>query len=240
MSKKLLTFFLLFSLLLSGCAESGGSAHTSYLEKGMDDLLKDTRIYKYGPSDYEFILTSTSGDGRYSYDARFVTNGSLSSLDKEDILTIAVEMRKKLFSATSRIDCGKEMKCDLRHVTFVDGDNEYQVEWVHGDKVTINGEEYDGPEQEYVFRSSSFSNNDEETYVDGKFGYDWITLTSNQKFHAISNAMYSLSNNGYLILETEQFYIDALDNYFSGTSELNSPVAQVLAEIGIMTGTMSK
>jgi hypothetical protein len=43
-----------------------------------------------------------------------------------------------------------------------------------------------------------------------------------------------------LILETEQFYIDALDNYFSGTSELNSPVAQVLAEIGIMTGTMSK
>lgn len=90
--------------------------------------------------------------------------------------------------------------------------------------------------------SSSTSNNnmDSETYIDGMTGDRWSTLTDNQKFHAVSNALYSLDQNGYIIEESESFYIDSLNAFYTDPSTMNTPVSEALGAIGAMSNTIKK
>lgn len=87
-------------------------------------------------------------------------------------------------------------------------------------------------------KSDSFS--DTETFIDGKNGHDWVQLTENQKFHAVSNALFSLDKNGYTIEESEDYYIDALDAFYSDSSTLDTAISDALASIGVMSGTIYK
>lgn len=91
-----------------------------------------------------------------------------------------------------------------------------------------------------AFKKNEDSLLDTETYIDGKNGHDWIQLTENQKFHAVSNALYNLDNNGYIIEESEDYYIEALDVFYSDASTLDTPINEALASIGIMSGTIYK
>ena len=81
---------------------------------------------------------------------------------------------------------------------------------------------------------------DTETYIDVMNGYDWIKLTYNQKFDAVSNALFNLDQNGYTILESEYFYIDALNEFYSDSFTMDTPVSEVLASIGVMSNTIIK
>ncbi|WP_066297761.1 hypothetical protein [Bacillus sp. FJAT-29937] len=88
--------------------------------------------------------------------------------------------------------------------------------------------------------SSLNSNKDSETYIDGMTGYGWRNLTDNQKFHAVSNALYSLDQNGYIILESEYFYIDALNEFYTTSTTMDTFVNEALVSIGIMSKTITK
>lgn len=81
---------------------------------------------------------------------------------------------------------------------------------------------------------------DTETYIKGMTGLDWLELSDNQKFHAVSNALYNLDNNGFTISESEYFYIEALNSFYTDSSTINVPVNEALSSIGIMSGTISK
>jgi len=58
---------------------------------------------------------------------------------------------------------------------------------------------------------------DTEIPIKYKNRNDWINLTENQKFHAVSNVLYSLSQQGYTT-ETEYYYISALNEFYSDTT----------------------
>ncbi|MCM3763906.1 hypothetical protein [Neobacillus niacini] len=88
--------------------------------------------------------------------------------------------------------------------------------------------------------SSNNGKNDTETSIKGMSGSDWVKLTENQKFHAVSNALYSLAQGGYTINENEDFYIKALDAFYTDSSSMDMPVNEALAQIGIMSKTITK
>jgi len=88
--------------------------------------------------------------------------------------------------------------------------------------------------------SVSNKTDDTETTVDNKDGNDWVTLTDNQKFHAVSNALYNLDQDGYIIMESEYYYISALDEFYSDESTLSTSLSKALASIGTMSGTITK
>ncbi|PGT19705.1 MULTISPECIES: hypothetical protein [Bacillus cereus group] len=90
--------------------------------------------------------------------------------------------------------------------------------------------------------SSSFSNSnsDTETYIKGMIGQNWVSLTDNKKFHAISNALFSLNQNGYTVKENEYFYIEALNSFYIDSSTMNVPVNEALSSIGAMSNTITK
>lgn len=50
-------------------------------------------------------------------------------------------------------------------------------------------------------------NDDAETTVDNKDKEDWLSLSENQKFHAVSNALYNLDQQRYTITESEHFIL---------------------------------
>jgi hypothetical protein len=81
---------------------------------------------------------------------------------------------------------------------------------------------------------------DSETYIKGMTGDDWVQLTDNQRFHAISNALYSLDQNGFVIEESEYYYIDALNEFYSDNFTRNTSVNEALVSIGKMSGTIYK
>lgn len=235
MGRKPIILIILFLILLTcGCTEFDAK-HKAFMAEEVDKTLKDTEIYSYKSSDYDFVSTRVSGDGRYTYNISFEMDERFSSLDKDRILSLSVEMKHKL--DRKPVNCGKKMICDFDNIVLIEGDNVYEISFNLPDEVSINGESYNGVKHEYVFIPSS---KDEETYVDGKNGSDWLSMTDNQKFHAVSNALYRLSTNGYTIEETEQFYIDALDNYYDGASGKNKSISKTLAEIGLLSGTIYK
>lgn len=106
-------------------------------------------------------------------------------------------------------------------------------------KGTINSPNpTDNTEVTYTNRHSG--TNDTETYIDGMNGNGWTKLTDNQKFHAVSNALYSLDQNGYTIEESEDYYIDAINAFYTDSSTMNVPVNEVLTQIAITSNTISK
>lgn len=88
--------------------------------------------------------------------------------------------------------------------------------------------------------SVSSSNSDTETYIKGMTGYNWVILTDNKKFHAVSNALYSLNQNGYTVKENEYFYIEALNSFYTDSSTMNVPVNEALVSVGTMSNTITK
>ncbi|WP_169801136.1 hypothetical protein [Halalkalibacter krulwichiae] len=81
---------------------------------------------------------------------------------------------------------------------------------------------------------------DSDTSIKGMNGYDWIGLTDNKKFHAISNALYNLDQNGYVIEESEFYFIEALNEFYTDTSTISTPVNEALVSVGLMSGTIYK
>lgn len=82
------------------------------------------------------------------------------------------------------------------------------------------------------------SNQETETTIDNKVGNDWLSLNENEKYHAVSNALFNLDQQGYTILEGEYYYIDVLDAFYSGGSNSSVSVSKALAQIGVLSGTI--
>lgn len=112
--------------------------------------------------------------------------------------------------------------------TRVDTENDYET------RVIAEESEESKPVDSPV-KTTLNETNDTETVVQGKDGNDWINMTDNQKFHAVSNGLYNLDSNGYTILEGEYYFIDALDSFYDG-GDLSASVDRTLASLGLMSG----
>ncbi|MGG6447749.1 hypothetical protein [Pseudobacillus badius] len=89
-------------------------------------------------------------------------------------------------------------------------------------------------------QSSSNNNENNDTYIKSANGYNWVKFTGDQKFEAVSNALYWLDRKGYTILESEYYYISALNEFYTDPSTMDTAINQAVASVGIMSNTMTK
>ncbi|MFA1822987.1 hypothetical protein ACDX78_23035 [Virgibacillus oceani] len=203
------------------------------------------------------------------YNIRMNTNENFNDLSKDDkyyllndiVLTIRTTTTLIGHNGGGSFDCGKKAICDFEGIEIVDGEDTYTMEYeksrsADSHEMVVNSEEPYKPETQQdkvsVTTGSAFStgldqennqdtgNQDTETIVNNKNGNDWVNLTENQKFHAVSNALYSLEHQGYTILEGEYYYIEALDAFYSDAETKNESVTMALASIGTLSGTINK
>lgn len=94
----------------------------------------------------------------------------------------------------------------------------------------------------YVSHENSSEDNskESETRTTGKTGSDWNTLNDNEKFHAVSNALYNLDQAGYTITEGEYEFIDALDVFYSDEQNSSVEVSKALVQMGLLSGAIFK
>lgn len=88
--------------------------------------------------------------------------------------------------------------------------------------------------------SSKDTSNESETRTTGKTGGDWNSLNDNEKFHAVSNALYNLDQAGYTITEGEYEFIDALDVFYSDEQNSSVEVSKALVQMGLLSGAIFK
>jgi len=191
----------------------------------------------------------------YYYQVDVKSNESFENLSVDekyyamrDISTLITNSNKDsdIYSGDNIFDCGERQTCFIDRIHFYYDDKAYTMDWEDTDYIHVmkyDNEEYQPEEVKVAYKDSKgtttieVETNDTETVVQGKDGHDWINMTDNQKFHAISNGLYNLESNGYTILEGEYYYIDALDSFYDG-GDLSASVDRTVVSLGLMSGTI--
>jgi|GEM_PF-4036674 len=89
-----------------------------------------------------------------------------------------------------------------------------------------------------VFLLAACSNDEAETNIEGMDGFQWNALTETEKFDAISNDLNSLEQNGARALEDEYYYMGALDEFYTLSYYMSTPVNEAPSAMGVMSRTM--
>ncbi|WP_339262283.1 hypothetical protein [Lysinibacillus sp. FSL K6-3209] len=69
-------------------------------------------------------------------------------------------------------------------------------------------------------------------------GYEWVTLSNSEKSAKISTIFYNLKSNGYTLLESEAFFIDALDSFYTDSTTMTTTVNDAFVMVSAMAGAM--
>ncbi|MGG0656438.1 hypothetical protein [Rummeliibacillus pycnus] len=204
------------------------------------DLYKDYNS-KFHEVDYinslEVYFDDTEFPAYKVYLATFVFVGANVSIDREN-WQIPSDRILQLLDTLDKKDVlsGKEAGLTLAEV---ENDEKPLIK----ESLITSSEEVTGALQSSNVAKntkSTTSDPDSETDIEGMTGFEWIKLSDNQKFHAVSNALYSLDNKGYTVLESEDFYIDALNSFYTDSTTMNESVSGVLSTVGKMSGTIRK
>src|SRR5690625_1655183 len=89
-----------------------------------------------------------------------------------------------------------------------------------------------------VFLLAACSDEETKTYIKGMDGFQWNALTEDEKFDAISNALNSLEQNGARAFEDEYYYMGALDEFYTLSYYMSTPVNEAPSAMGVMSRTM--
>ncbi|ALX47866.1 hypothetical protein [Lentibacillus amyloliquefaciens] len=257
--KKFLLILFTLSIVLVGCgiAESV-EPNEEKTNSISESILTYDNISPYINDEIEFINEGSvryEGYDLYDYTISLQASNRFNELTKDEKYYKMVDIVKKIMDDyyNGDLDCDVEKTgCSIENIEVISGEDTYKIdyeEWESDHNYTINinsGEEYKPKaEQDKVSASvdkyfEEKDNQDTETTIDSKNGNDWINLTDNQKFHAVSNAFYNLDNQGYTITETEYYYISALDEFYSDSTTRSTSVNEALASVGTMSGTIYK
>ncbi|WP_338656272.1 hypothetical protein V6B14_08510 [Sporosarcina psychrophila] len=157
-------------------------------------------------------------------------------------LNIITVLKSEGYSDLYSTDCGKRKGCSVKFVQFNHNDDVYEYKKVMLNdhySLVLNGEEVSSTETKKKKMAPKI-NDDSETTVQDKGGSDWSSLSENQKYHAVSNALHNLNQQGFTILEGEYYYIDALDAFYSDSTTKSTSVSKALGLIGTLSGTIIK
>lgn len=125
---------------------------------------------------------------------------------------------------------------------IINNNNELEYESTY-DSYEYNSEDYNN---DY---SSSYNSTDDYDYAESDYtsnsmygtsndGYEWVELTYSEKYDKISEILSNIKNNGFTVLESESFFIDALDAFYSDSSD-DYIMSTSINESIIMTSAMS-
>jgi|SRR5699024_6678846 len=230
-----------------------------------DNIKSDSGINKYIDGDIELEkIDSYSGIVTVKkYVFNIPVNSNFVDLSKDekyyimiDVIKILKKTKDKSIPGTSDFECGSNKNCYLEGINFVhkndtysmmeydnENDSFYHYQMEVNSKVMYRpekeNEKISASSDEYSEKNSN-TDNETETTVDNKDGNDWLSLNDNEKFHAVSNALYNLEQEGYIITQSEYYYIDALEEFYSDSSTTSTSISMALALIGEMSGTITR
>ncbi|MFB4471850.1 hypothetical protein ACDI16_02630 [Oceanobacillus caeni] len=255
--KKLLLLFVIFSIILIGCS-ANAEPNQERLQNIKDNIGSYDNVMKYIEDEISFDpgkRIKYKGHNFYHYTIQLKASNKFSELNKDEKYYKMVDILKTVMADYPIDDLYCETKktgCFIHYIEVTSGEDTYTIDYEERENdynytININSDEEYRPDEESRKSSASVDayfkqkeNSDTETSVDNKDGNDWINLTENQKFHAVSNSLYSLDEQGYTILEGEYYYIDALDAFYSDNTTRNESVSMALASVGTMSGTIYK
>lgn len=166
----------------------------------------------------------------------------LNDEQKYELFLKVIDVMKKESYSYQNISCGKKETCSIEYFQFVHEKDVYEYKRLPLKdyySLLVNGEElYNRAPTEN--KTVSNTNQETETTVDNKSGNDWNTLNENEKYHAVSNALYNLDQQGYSILEGEYYYIEALDAFYTDSTTSSVEVSTALSQIGQLSGSIFK
>jgi hypothetical protein len=243
-----ISFYLLAISLLFGCTSKENNISI------FKDELEELAIGLDFPHATEITVTANGTQlyahiRRHFFDITIEADSSLeASFEDKEIFELLSSNSEILNKFATQFNCGDEKACLVNNLTIKTPSNEYAMNVREEKKaMTINDEVFNTNKKSQVTLTNSpsstssvstISSSDRETNINGKDGTAWLSLTDNQKFHAISNALHNLDNNGYSILENEYFFITALNEFYNEPSTRSIPVSEALASIGVMSGAL--
>ena len=71
-------------------------------------------------------------------------------------------------------------------------------------------------------------------------GYDWNEYSNKEKWGTVSMGLTYLADNGIIISEDEDFYVDALDKVYTDENMSYVPITVALKTVGSLTETMKE
>ena len=86
---------------------------------------------------------------------------------------------------------------------------------------------------------NSFSNA-VDPFVEEVSGYEWNEYSKKEKQGIIANGLKYLADNGIIITEDADFYVEALDKVYADENALYVPIAVALKTVGSLTETMKE
>ncbi|QUW22433.1 hypothetical protein JSQ81_02265 [Sporosarcina sp. Marseille-Q4063] len=84
------------------------------------------------------------------------------------------------------------------------------------------------------------SSNGVDPFEEEVSGYEWNEYSKKQKRGTVEKGLKYLADNGIIISEDEDFYVDALDKVYAEENASYVPIAVALKTVGGLTETMEE
>ena len=84
------------------------------------------------------------------------------------------------------------------------------------------------------------SSNGVDPFEEEVSGYEWHEYSKKEKRGTVSMGLKYLADNGIIISEDEDFYVDALDKVYADENMSYVPIAIALKTVGSLTETMKE
>ena len=84
------------------------------------------------------------------------------------------------------------------------------------------------------------SSNEVDPFEEEVSGYEWLEYSKKQKRGTVSKGLEYLADNGIIISEDADFYVEALDKVYADENMLYVPIAVALKTVGSLTETMKE
>ena len=84
------------------------------------------------------------------------------------------------------------------------------------------------------------SSNAVDPFVEEVSGYEWNEYSKKEKQDTIAKGLKYLADNGIIITEDTDFYVEALDKVYADENASYVPIAVALKTVGSLTETMAE
>ncbi|WP_077212453.1 hypothetical protein [Bacillus dakarensis] len=93
---------------------------------------------------------------------------------------------------------------------------------------------------EWAFKKSDSNSDGESTGNTTTSKNNWESLTENEKYSMISTYIQQIENEGYTILVSEDYFVDALDAYYEGGYTNDTSIKEAILMVGLAGGGISR
>lgn len=149
--------------------------------------------------------------------------------NKENTFKISLDNE---YVRTFRVDNGGK----LDNIIFASISNEHYVIYSSG-KILREGE-YE-KEGEWAFKKSDSNSGEDSADNTTTSNTTWRGLPQNEKYSQVSTYIQQIEKEGYTVLVSENYFIEALDAYYEGGNTYDTTIKEAILLTGLASGGIS-